>query len=89
MGYSAGHVGNVGQSDAVGVVGVVGVVGAVGMAVWSIRAWRAPIAPPLLEESNDNGQPPRLITIFLRPSGDNDRDPGSDHVLDGGSHGEG
>ncbi len=33
-----------------------------------------PIAPPLPEESKDNGQPPRLITIFLRPSGDNDRD---------------
>ena len=33
-----------------------------------------PIAPPLPEEPKDNGQPPRLITIFLRPSGDNERD---------------
>jgi len=34
----------------------------------------APIIPPLLDEPKDDGLPPRLITIFLRPSGDNDRD---------------
>jgi DNA polymerase-3 subunit alpha len=33
-----------------------------------------PIAPPLQEEPGDNGLPPRLITVILRPSGDNDRD---------------
>jgi len=34
-----------------------------------------PIAPPLLpEELSDNSMPPRLITIVLRPGGDNDRD---------------
>jgi hypothetical protein len=33
-----------------------------------------PIAPPLLDEPSDNGLPPRLITIILRPSGDNERD---------------
>ncbi|MCX6066055.1 MAG: OB-fold nucleic acid binding domain-containing protein, partial [Chloroflexi bacterium] len=35
-----------------------------------------PIAPPpmLQEAPKDDGLPPRLITIFLRPSGDNDRD---------------
>jgi len=33
-----------------------------------------PIAPPMLEEPHDNDLPPRLITVVLRPSGDNDRD---------------
>ncbi|MCX6079698.1 MAG: DNA polymerase III subunit alpha [Chloroflexi bacterium] len=33
-----------------------------------------PIAPPRLEEPRDDSLPARLITIFLRPSGDNDRD---------------
>jgi hypothetical protein len=34
-----------------------------------------PIAPPpLLDEPKDDRLPPRLITVFLRPSGDNDRD---------------
>ncbi len=30
--------------------------------------------PPLLDEPQDPGLPPRLITVFLRPSGDSDRD---------------
>jgi DNA polymerase-3 subunit alpha len=34
----------------------------------------APIARPLLDEPKDDGLPARLITIFLRPSDDNDRD---------------
>jgi len=35
----------------------------------------APIAPPpMLDERKDDGLPARLITIFLRPSGDNERD---------------
>jgi hypothetical protein len=34
----------------------------------------APIAPHLLDEPKDDGLPPRLITIFLRPSGNNERD---------------
>jgi len=39
------------------------------------KASLPPIAPPpLLEEPQDDGLPPRLITVFLRPSGDNDRD---------------
>ncbi|HEY3312416.1 MAG TPA: DNA polymerase III subunit alpha, partial [Anaerolineales bacterium] len=33
-----------------------------------------PIAPPILKEPRDDGFPPRLITIFLRQSGDLDRD---------------
>lgn len=33
-----------------------------------------PIVPPIREEPDDNGQPPRLITIYLRQSGDLDRD---------------
>jgi DNA polymerase III alpha subunit len=36
---------------------------------------RPPIAPPpLLAEPKDDGLPPRQMTIFLRPSGDSDRD---------------
>ena len=37
----------------------------------SLPAALPPIAPPLIEEPKDNGLPPRLITVFLRPSGDN------------------
>jgi DNA polymerase-3 subunit alpha len=33
-----------------------------------------PIVPPMLEERKDDSLPPRLITVYLRPSGDNDRD---------------
>lgn len=41
----------------------------------AIAASMPPIAPPpLLHEPKDDGLPPRLITVFLRPSGDNDRD---------------
>jgi hypothetical protein len=34
----------------------------------------APIAPPLAEEPANDGLPPQLLTVFLRPSGDPDRD---------------
>jgi DNA polymerase-3 subunit alpha len=33
-----------------------------------------PIAPPLLPEPTDDGLPPRLITVVLRPGGDSERD---------------
>ena len=33
-----------------------------------------PNTATLLKETRDDGLPPRLITIYLRPSGDNDRD---------------
>jgi DNA polymerase-3 subunit alpha len=39
-----------------------------------VLPYLAPIAPPLMNEPKDDGLPPRLITIFLRPNGDNDRD---------------
>jgi DNA polymerase-3 subunit alpha len=33
-----------------------------------------PIIPPAIVEQKDDGQPPRIITLFLRPSGDPERD---------------